>query len=107
MLALNEIGGYFGLELSKIWNSNIGGTIALNTGRNALRYIIKAFSIKEIWMPYYTCPIVWSAAKDENCKINFYHVDKNLMPTIIFDDNSYNYRFHQIYDHQDNCSSFY
>lgn len=89
MLALNEIGGYFGLELSKIWNSNIGGTIALNTGRNALRYIIKAFSIKEIWMPYYTCPIVWSAAKDENCKINFYHVDKNLMPTIIFDDNSY------------------
>ena len=84
-----EIGGYFGLEISKIWNSNINATIALNTGKNALRYIIKAFSIEEIWMPYYTCPIVWNAAKNENCKINFYHIDRNFLPTTIFNDNSY------------------
>src|SRR5574344_958521 len=56
-------------------------TTFLNCGRNALRYIIRAFSIKELNLPYYTCPSVWQAAKKENCKINFYHIDKNFLPT--------------------------
>lgn len=88
--SFKEIGGYFGLEERKenniLSNNNI---IALNIARNSLRYIIKAFGIKEIWLPFYTCPVVWQSVQKENCKINFYHVDKNFMPQKDFPDDSY------------------
>ena len=74
-----EIGGYFGLELNSKYN-NIGNSIALNSARNCLKYIIKAYSIKEIYVPYYTCPVVYEAIKKEHCKINYYHIDNNFMP---------------------------
>ena len=54
--------------------------ILLNTARNCLRYIIQSFCIKEIYVPFYTCPVVWQSIKKENCKIKFYHIDKNFMP---------------------------
>ncbi len=54
--------------------------IALNTARNCLRYIIRAYKIKEIYIPFYTCPVVWQSIKKEDCKIKFYHIDKNFMP---------------------------
>lgn len=83
-----EIGGYFGLEIDSRFD-NISNNIALNCARNCLRYTIKAFNIKEIYVPYYTCPVVWQAIKKENCKINFYHIDDKFMPTINFPENSY------------------
>lgn len=74
-----EIGGYFGLELNSKYN-NIGTSIALNSARNCLRYIIKVYNIKEIYVPYYTCQVVYEAIKKEHCKINYYHVDNNFLP---------------------------
>lgn len=79
-----EIGGYFGLELNSRYD-NIGNAIALNSARNCLRYIIKAYDIKEICVPYYTCPVVYEAIKKEHCKINYYHIDNNFMPIGDFD----------------------
>lgn len=64
-------------------------TKKLNCGRNSLRFIIRTYNIKEIFIPYYTCPSVWQAIKREKCKINFYHIDKNFLPTIEFPKNSY------------------
>lgn len=52
--------------------------IYLNTGRNCLIYIIKAFKIKEIYIPYYYCPSVRLAIAKKDCKINFYHIDKDF-----------------------------
>lgn len=78
-----EIGGYFSLELpegKELYNN----CIRLNSARNSLRYIIRAYNIKTIWLPYYTCPVVWQAAHDENCKIKFYHINSELMPEVDF-----------------------
>lgn len=74
-----EIGGYLGLEVNERFD-NIGQCIALNSGRNALRYIIKAYQIKEIWLPYYTCPVVRESIELEKCQAKLYHINKNFMP---------------------------
>lgn len=63
--------------------------IKLNTARNCLRYILRAYDIKEIFVPYYICPTVKSAIRKENVKINFYHIDKNLMPCFDFAKNDF------------------
>ena len=59
--------------------------VKLNLARNCLRYAIKTYGISQIWLPYYTCPTVWQAVRKENCKIKFYHIDKDFLPTIEFD----------------------
>lgn len=63
--------------------------IKLNTARNALRYVIRAFNVKEIYLPYYICPTLRSAINKENCKIKYYHIDKTFMPLQEFPDNAF------------------
>ena len=86
--SFKEIGGYFGLEFEEktIFPRDV---VALNDARNCLRYVIQAFNIKEIHLPYYTCPVVWQAIQKENCKINFYHIDKNFMPAKEFNESDF------------------
>ncbi len=85
-----EIGGYFGLELNdKFPLCTDNSCIALNTGRNCIKYIIRAFNIREIWIPYYTCPVVWNSAEKENCSVKFYHIDENFMPSVQFEKNDF------------------
>ena len=78
-----EIGGYFDLELyhGKEYYSS---AIKLNSGRNALRYLIRQYHIKKIWVPYYTCPIIHQVLEEEGCRVCFYHVAENLMPDVKF-----------------------
>jgi len=78
---INEIGGYFGLDFVMKKNDN---SFALNCARNCLRYVIRAFNIKELYLPYYTCPVVWQSVQKEKCKIKFYHIDENYYPLIEF-----------------------
>lgn len=59
--------------------------IKLNTARNCLRYLIRAYNIKEIFIPYYICPTIWQAIQKENCKINFYHITQDFLPVQEFD----------------------
>lgn len=63
--------------------------IKLNSARNCLRYIIKVLNIKEIYIPYYLCSAVRLAVSKENCKINFYHIDKEFKPLINFNENDF------------------
>lgn len=63
--------------------------VELNLARNAIRYIIRVYNIREINLPYYICPSLRQAIQKENCKINFYHIDENFMPLKIFDKKSY------------------
>lgn len=83
-----EIGGYFGLELNMQYDYFTDG-IGLNCARNCLRYIIRVYNIKEIYVPFYTCPVVWQAIKKEHCNIKFYHIDKYFMPVEEFPDDAY------------------
>lgn len=63
--------------------------LKLNTARSALRYIIRAFSIKEMYIPYYICPALRIAAAKENCRLKFYHIDKSFKPVIDFPENAF------------------
>lgn len=63
--------------------------LKLNTARNSLRYIIRAFGIKEIYIPYYICPVIRSAVNKEKCKIIYYHIDRNFYPECKFSDNAF------------------
>ena len=63
--------------------------IQINSGRNALKYIIQAYDIKKLYVPRYTCPVVCDAAQEEGCELKFYEIDKTLMPAQDFPDNAY------------------
>ena len=60
-----------------------------NLGRNCLKVIIRTYGIKEIFIPYYSCKTIWQAIRQENCKINFYHIDKDFMPMCEFPKDTY------------------
>lgn len=63
--------------------------ILLNSGRNCLKYIIKALNITEMYVPYYICPVVRQAINEENVKMKFYHIDINFLPIEEFAKNEY------------------
>ena len=54
-----------------------------------MRTIIKSYEIKEIYVPYYICPAIWQACRAENCRVKFYHIDDNFMPSQDFAPNKY------------------
>ena len=80
---MREIGGYFGLELEQ--NIPEHGGVLLNSGRHALRYIIRSLGIKKLHVPNYTCPVVWQAVAEEGCEIEFYGLSDGFMPDREFD----------------------
>ena len=63
--------------------------IKLNTARNCLRLLIRTYKIKELYMPYYICPALRSAVLKENCKIKYYHINKNFRPEKLFKNNDF------------------
>ena len=63
--------------------------IKLNTARNSLRYVIKAYQIKEIYIPYYICPAIRNAVYKEGCKVKYYHIDKNFYPIYKFPEEAF------------------
>lgn len=56
--------------------------IALNSGRNALRYVIRARRIKKIWLPKLLCSAISDTCLDENVEISFYSVNDRLCPIL-------------------------
>lgn len=86
---MKEIGGYIELELPSKIRHYHKDAVPLNSGRNALRYIVKAYGIKDIYVPYFTCYVVWEALKEENCTLHFYHIDEKLKPNQSFDADAY------------------
>ena len=54
--------------------------VKLNTARNCLKYVIRAFNIKELYLPYYLCPAIRIAAAKEKCRIIYYHINTNFEP---------------------------
>lgn len=77
------IGGYFSLELccgNEYWKN----AIRLNSGRNCLRFLVRSYGIKTLFVPSYTCPVVWEALERENCHLEYYAIDQNFMPLCEF-----------------------
>lgn len=76
---MKEIGGYFNLELplqSKAYPQSEG--IHLNTGRNALEYILRALSVKKLWIPYFTCNVILEPLRKLGVEYHFYRINEKL-----------------------------
>lgn len=79
---MKEIGGYFGLDqfIDKPYYKNV---IELNTGRNALLYLIKSRKIKRLYIPYYLCDSVSNILEKYENDFEYYYIDNEFNP--IFD----------------------
>lgn len=80
---MNAIGGYFGLELDQK-NEYHSEAIRLNTGRNALEYILITRSYKKIYLPYYTCEVLLEPVRKLGLLHELYHIDENFEPIFNF-----------------------
>lgn len=76
---MKEIGGYIELEHYK-GRMLHEEALALNCGRNALAYLIKARAIKKIILPYFMCHSVSDLCKSLDVKIRYYHIDEHFLP---------------------------
>ncbi|MDR2221791.1 MAG: hypothetical protein LBE34_03525 [Flavobacteriaceae bacterium] len=73
------LGGYLELDLRnsrKIHNS----AVAVNTGRNGLRYILRTNKYSKIYLPYFTCDVVLNTIKEEGIDYEFYCINTLLEP---------------------------
>ena len=77
---MEPIGGYFELadyEEGRGFPHQDG--VLLNTGRNALEYILRNLGeIKGIYLPYYTCEVVLEPLKKLHISWFFYHINANF-----------------------------
>ncbi len=79
---MREIGGYFGLEAfcNKEYHSDL---IDVNSGRNALLYILRVKAIQKIYIPYFLCDSIAFLCDREKISYQYYNIDKDFLP--IFD----------------------
>ena len=77
---MKAIGGYFELadyEEGRGFPHQDG--VLLNTGRNALEYILRCVGeIKGIYLPYYTCEVVLEPLRKLHIPWVFYHINANF-----------------------------
>ena len=71
---MQPIGGYFSLELPRHEEYH-AGAIKLNTGRNALEYVLRCRKYKKVYIPYYTCEAVMEPIHKLSISYEFYHID--------------------------------
>ncbi len=99
-----EIGGYIELEQMH-GREYYFNAISLNTARNALKYVIIAYKIKKIYLPYFICETVSDVCKEYKIKIEYYHINKFFQPEIteMVENNSYVYivNYYGLLSHND------
>ncbi|MGB5910403.1 MAG: hypothetical protein WBH31_04330 [Promethearchaeia archaeon] len=78
---MREIGGYFELELDKKTEYH-PEALKLNSGRNALYYILKVLEPTKIFIPYYICNSVLEPIHKLKIELEFYHINKKFEPEI-------------------------
>lgn len=74
---MEAIGGYFELadyEEERLFPLQDG--VLLNTGRNALEFILRSIGeVKGVYLPYYTCEVVLEPLKRLHIPWTFYHIN--------------------------------
>src|SRR5574344_3017455 len=76
---MKAIGGYFELEEKGVGVFPHKDALLLNTGRNALEYILKSISdINFVYLPYYTCEVVLEPIKRLGISFTRYHINSNF-----------------------------
>ncbi len=80
-MSMKEIGGYFGLE-EFTGTAYHRDAVAVNSGRNALLYILKARNYHKLYIPYFLCDSVSELCKREGYAYEEYAVDRSFMPLL-------------------------
>ena len=78
------IGGYFELEINDNSSSFHLNAIALNTGRNALEYLLKSRKIQKMYLPYFTCEVLLEPLHKLKISYEFYSINEQLEPLFDF-----------------------
>ena len=71
------IGGYFELEIVR-GTDLYPDLVKLNSSRNALKFILKAYNVKKLYVPKFTCDVLYEAFTGLNLEIKRYEIDENL-----------------------------
>ncbi len=74
-----EIGGYFGLErfTGEEYHKD---AVAVNTGRNALLYVLRARGVKKLYIPAFLCDTVAELCRREGYPFEEYAVGEDFLP---------------------------
>lgn len=72
------IGGYFGLEIIDKGSHIYDDGILLNSARNCLEYILRTQQIKKIFVPSYTCDVIYEPLKKLQVVYETYEVNSHL-----------------------------
>ena len=80
---MREIGGFLELENNRGHEFH-ENSIALNSGRNCLRFLLRAREIRRIWLPKLLCSAISETCEEENVEIEYYPVNGQLKPNIDF-----------------------
>jgi len=78
---MKEIGGFFGLELSRGREFH-EGACALNSARNCLRVIVRSRSIDRLLVPVYACEALREALKLEKVEVSPYRIEADFSPVL-------------------------
>lgn len=84
-----EYGGFLPLELNpgkEYFASYEDHLLRYNTVKAALHKVISDLKCKKIYIPYYYCPSTTEAIQKETIEVCFYHIDENLMPVNVPDE---------------------
>ena len=76
---MKEIGGYIELDTYHLPMLH-EEAIALNCGRNALAYLLRARKIKRLWIPKFICDSVTKVCERENVPYTLYGIGMNFLP---------------------------
>lgn len=76
---MREIGGYIELDTYRLPMLH-AGAVALNCGRNALAYLLRARKIRKLWIPKLLCDSVPGVCDREGVPWSFYSVGADFLP---------------------------
>ncbi len=76
---MREIGGYIELDAYHLPMLH-EGAIALNCGRNALAYLLRARRIRKLWIPRFICDSVSGVCEREGVPYAFYSIGMDFRP---------------------------
>ena len=77
---MKELGGYIELDTFRLPMLH-DGAAALNCGRNALAYLLRARRIKKLWIPKFICNSITGVCEREGVPYSLYSVGYDFRPT--------------------------
>lgn len=74
---MKSIGGYFELEFNKGEHYH-KDAIKLNTARSCFEYILRARGYQKVYMPYYTCPVMFHLLLKLGIQYSCYNINESF-----------------------------